>query len=159
MVSPTLRFPILMFCRASCRRSALRKCSQLSALEKWRTLLIQTFSNSKYWEYCNQTFLLLRNGAHTLLNFTRYQIKHGFATSISLNLNILLLNEGNTFSVFSLLYMTQNWDKYGFFGLRNELDRNQFLLGNDNGLFRISLKFSISNTSSGVQSCGSIEPV
>ena len=28
--------------------------------------------------------------------------------------------------------MTQNWDKYGFFGLRNELDRNQFLLGNDN---------------------------
>ena len=50
--------------------------------------------------------------------------------------------------------------KYDFFRLRNELDRNQFLLGNDNEWIIPHLfKVFYSNTSSGVQSCGSIEPV
>ena len=50
--------------------------------------------------------------------------------------------------------------KYDFFRLRNELDRNQFLLGNDNEWIIPDLfKVFYSNTSSGVQSCGSIEPV
>ena len=49
---------------------------------------------------------------------------------------------------------------YDFFRLRNELDRNQFLLGNDNEWIIPDLfKVFYSNTSSGVQSCGSIEPV
>ena len=51
-------------------------------------------------------------------------------------------------------------DKYDFFCLRNKLDRNQFLLGNDNEWIIPDLfKVFYSNTSSGVQSCGSIEPV
>ena len=50
--------------------------------------------------------------------------------------------------------------KYDFFRLRNELDRNQFLLGNDNEWINPDLfKVFYSNTSSGVQSCGSIEQV
>ena len=45
---------------------------------------------------------------------------------------------------------------YDFFRLRNELDRNQFLLGNDNEWIIPDLfKVFYSNTSS----CGSIEPV
>ena len=45
-----------------------------------------------------------------------------------------------------------------FLSFENELDRNQFLLGNDNEWIIPDLfKFFYSNTSSGVQSCGSIE--
>ena len=58
------------------------------------------------------------------------------------------------------LYTGKTLGQYDFFRLRNELDRNQFLFGNDNEWIIPDLfKVFYSNTSSGVQSCGSIEPV
>ena len=85
---------------------------------KMKDIIDQNFLQIKVLRVLQPNFLLLRNGAHTLLNFTRYQIKHRFAKSFSLNLNILLINEGNTFPVFSLLYMGQNWQEWPMMTIR-----------------------------------------